>query len=212
MADNRITQKHLKTHFQYSWWKYALALVVSILGISLAFDTTEYRPHEEKKTELYIMNSYCDTEALEKKLWPLLQEACPEQEEMITMNINLNSDDIYVRMQFMTYVAAHQGDVFMMSQQEFENLMTDESADSIYVDLMPYIESGVIDVGDINLTPGYATDSAGQRGLYAIPTDSLTGMKDYLCNPEGAVLAMVSYGGNLDTAAQLIGIMLRELR
>lgn len=212
MADTRIDRKHLKTHFHYSWWKYALALTLSLFGVSLAFDMTEYRVPEDKKTELYILNSYCDTEALERTLWPLLKEACPEQEEMTATNINLEGDDVYVRMQFMTYLAAHQGDVFLMTQKEYLNLMTDESAEDIYVDLTPYIESGVIRPGDVDLSVGRATDINGNTGIYAIPADSLTGMKDYLNNPEGSVLAMVSFGGNLDTSAQLIGIMLDNLR
>ena len=37
-------------------------------------------------------------------------------------------------------------------------------------------------------------------------------MRQYMDNPDGAVLAMVSFGGNLDTAAHLIGIMLDTLQ
>ena len=205
-------KKRLKTHFLYSWWKYALALTLSLFGVSLAFDMTAYRSPEDKKTELYILNGYCDTEALQRDLWPLLQAECPEQEELTSMNINLLGDDVYVRMQYMTYIAAHQGDVFLMPEAEFRNLMSEEGAEQVYVELTPYIESGIIDPGDIDLTAGYAADSNGQTGLYAIPADSLTGFSKYLCNPEKSVLAIVSYGGNLDTAAHLIGIMLRALR
>ncbi|MBR1709958.1 MAG: hypothetical protein IJ719_14210 [Clostridia bacterium] len=212
MADISITKSKLKTHFHYGWWKYLLALVISVFGISIVFDMTEYRPPEEKKTELYILNGYAEAETLEGVLWPLLKEACPEQELLTSMNINLLSEDIYVRMQYSTYLAAHQGDVMLMPLSEFHNLLLDEGAETIFVELSPYIESGVIQVDGIDLSTGMAKATDGTEGIYGIPADSLKGLEAYSCNPEGALLVSMSYGGNLDTAAKLIGIMMETLK
>ena len=56
MADNRITKKRLKTHFAYSWWKYALAAVLSVMGVSLVFSATRYEPPADRQLTVYVLN------------------------------------------------------------------------------------------------------------------------------------------------------------
>lgn len=52
--------------------------------------------------------------------------------------------------------------------------------------LTPYIESGALTTGDIDLTAGYVTDSeTGKKYLMGVPTDSLTGLEAYGHQPGG---------------------------
>lgn len=207
MAANRITKKWLANHFHYSWWKYLLVVALSVMGIDMLFTSTAYRPPEEKKIELYVCNDYVDSIALQEALWPLFSERYPDQEELTVMNINLTSDDMYAAMQFSTYVAAQQGDVLLLPEAEVTKLAA-EGADAAFLELTPFIDSGIIDPGDIDLSKGMLRSEAGEMGLYAIPADSLYGLTAFYNLPQGSMLCLTSYGGNDEHAAGMLNLLL----
>ena len=204
MADNRITKERVKNHFFYGWWKYVLAVVLCVFGIDMIFAMTAYRPPEDKKTEWFVLNGYMDAERMEQDFFPVIQSVCPEQEALTVMSINLNSEDPYTRMQFTTYTAAGQGDMALMPANEWRRLSQEDVTD-VFVDLTPYIQSGVIDVSGLDLT-AYSRDG----GIYGIPADGLGGLNAYGNDPRGSCLCIMAYSGNQDTAAAAIGRMLRE--
>ena len=207
MADNRITGKRIRDHWRYSWWKYAIWLVITLIGIDMLFAVTAYRPPEDKRLQLYMCNGYANTDALKEDLWPALLEACPDQEELIVQNIDLTSEDYYSKMQFTTYLAAQEGDVCLLPVSEMKSLVSD-GAEYAFLELTPYVQSGVIPTEGIDLTPGMLRDSSGKEGLYAIPADALYGLREYGCDPAGGVLCVMVYGGNDDSAATLLGQMI----
>lgn len=211
MAENRITKRWLKNHWTYSWWKYLLVIALSVMGIDMLFTSTAYRPPEEKKIELYVCNEYVDSIALQEALWPLFSERYPDQEELTVMNINLTSDDMYAAMQFSTYVAAQQGDVLLLPEAEVAKLAA-EGADVAFLELTPFIESGVIDPGDIDLSSGMMKSEAGEMGLYAIPADTLYGLTAFYNIPDDSMLCLTSYGGNDEHAAGLLNLLLERYR
>lgn len=211
MADNRITKKRIKDHWRYGWWKYAIFAVVVAIGIDLLFSMTAYRSPEDKRIQLYMCNGYADAQALETDLWPALLEACPEQEELLAMNIDLTTSDYYAQIQFTTYTAAREGDVCLLPASEVRALASD-GADYAFLELTPYVERGVIPTEGIDLEAGMLEDSNGVRGLYAIPADTLYGLYEYGCDPAGGMLCAMVYGGNDDTAATLIGQMIERFQ
>lgn len=211
MADNRITKRRLANHWRYCWWKYGIWAVVAVLGIDLLFATTAYRSPEDKRIQLYLCNGYAQADELQEALWPELLEACPGQEELLAQNIDLKADDYYSRMQFSTYIAAREGDVCLLPRSEVSSLASD-GADFVFLDLTPYVERGVIDTEGIDLERGMLTDSNGGRSLYAIPADELYGLYAYGCDPKDGMLVAMVYGGNDDTAATLIGQMIRRFK
>lgn len=207
MAEERITKKTLKHHWTYSWWKYLLLTVMCAVLVDLAFTTTAYRAPEEKKIELYVLNGYCDTEAMKRDIEPQFFAAYPEQEELIIMNVNLNGGDIYAAMQFSTYMAAQQGDVVMIPVSEAKKL-ADEGADQVFMELTPYLESGAIDAQGIDLTAGTMACSTGETGIFGIPADTLYGMEAYGTNMENSLLCVLAYNGNEDTAASMVSLLI----
>lgn len=207
MAANRITKKWLKNHFHYSWWKYLGVVAISIMGIDMLFTSTAYRPPEEKKLELYMCSGYTDSIALQEALWPQIQARYPEQEELSVMNIDLSTGDMYANMQFTTYTAAQQGDVLLLPQAEVYKLAA-EGADIAFLELTPYLENGVIDPRGIDLSAGMMKSESGETGLYAIPADSLYGLSEFYCLPEGTMLCATSYGGNDERAAGLLNMLI----
>lgn len=211
MEESRITKKVVRNHWTYNWWKYLLLVFLCTIGIDVLFTMTAYRPPEEKKIELYMLNGYCDTAAMQAELEPLFFEAHPEQEELTILNINLTSDDMYAAMQFSTYVAAQQGDVCLMPLSEVQRL-TGDGAEYVFMDLTPYIESGAIDVQDIDLTPGMMKNSAGETGIYVIPADSLYGLLAYGTDPADSVLCIMDYNGNEETSAAVLNMLIERYR
>lgn len=210
MADNRITRKRLKNHFAYGWWKYLLCAFLCAMAVDMLFAMTAYRPPADKKIEMYLCSGYADAITFEQDMWPVLQEAYPEQEELTVLNIDISSGEMTAVMQFATYTAAQQGDVCLLPAGEVEKLTAD-GADNAFLDLTAYIESGVIDVSGIDLTAGTLPGASGEMGVYAIPADGLYGLLDYGCDPAGSMLCVMAYGGNLDTAAGFVGALIDAL-
>ena len=210
MSGERLTLKWLKNHLTYSWWKYLLVAVISVFGVDVLFSVTAYRPPEDKKIELYLCSGYADAEAVKADFWPRLLERCSDQEELVVMNINLASDDIYVRMQFSTYCAAQQGDVCLLPRSEFRKLAA-EGADEAFLELSPYLKSGVIDARGIDLADTTLAAASGVQGVYGIPADTLYGLLDYGCDPADSVLCIMVYNGNDDTSAAMLDLLLGHL-
>lgn len=206
MAQKRITKKWLKNHWAYSWWKYLLLVCVCTMGINVLFTSTAYRPPEEKKIELYVCNGYVDQAVLQEQLSELFFARFPEQEELTVMNINLASNDMYVQMQFTTYLAAQQGDVLLIPESQVYQL-ADAGADNAFMELTPYIESGVIDLETLGVEALAMKDSEGAEGLYAIPADTLYGLFDLGNAPENSYLCLTSFSGNEDTAAGVLSLL-----
>lgn len=209
MMQKQLTKSWLRNHFSYSWWKYLLATVICVFGINLLFTMTEYRPPEEKKIELYMLNGYADAQAMQQELWPLFQAECPDQEELTVLNIDLMGNDAYIYMQFSTYVAARQGDVCLMPESEVRKLAED-GAEHAFIELTDYVESGMIDVKDIELSKGLFADSQGRQRLYAIPADSLYGLLEYGCDPKGSYLVVLAYNGNDENAVRMMNLMIGQ--
>ena len=206
MAQKKITKSWLKNHWAYSWWKYLILTAVCIMGVNILFTSTAYRPPEEKKIEVFAAQGYVDQQAMEDQLKEVFFARFPEQEELRVMNINLVSGDVYTQMQFTTYLAAQQGDVLLIPESQLLQLSA-AGADDAFMELTPYIESGVIDLERIGVEGVTLTDSNGVEGIYAIPADSLYGLFDLGCNTQGGYLCVTSFSGNEDTAAAVLDML-----
>ena len=206
MTHDRITKKWLKNHWTYNWWKYMLLVCICVLGVNVLFTTTAYRAPEHKKIELYVCNGYVDQKTLQQQVSEVFFERFPEQEEMTVLNINLTAQDMYVQMQFTTYLAAQQGDVLMLPESEVYKL-SESGADNVFMELTPYIESGVIDLNKLGVQGLTLKDSAGAEGIYAIPADTLYGLFELGSTPEKSYLCLTGYSGNEDVAAAMIPML-----
>ena len=211
MADNRITLQRIKNHWHYGWWKYLIYAVLMAFSVDILFTMTAYRSPEDRKIEVFMCNGYANATALQEDLWADLVAVCPDQEELLVANIDLVNGDMYSNMQFSTYVGAQQGDLCLLPLDQVKGL-AQEGAEFAFVELTPYVESGVIPVEGIDLSGGMFADENGKLGLYAIPAGSLTGLTEYGCNPAGGLFCLMAYGGNDDTAATLLGQMITRFR
>lgn len=197
----RITRERIRNHFHYAWWQYVLLVCLAVFGWNLLYTTTRYRSPESLKVEWYCQG-LVDTQAqeeLDALMEQLRLELFPEMEEVTFTAVAY--DQTYGDMQLMVWVSAGQGDLYMLEREQFENL----ASAGAMAPLTPYIESGALQTGEIDLTAGYVTDpETGKKYLMGVPTDSLTGLQAYGIDPEGHVLSLLSNGGNLDNTVKLM--------
>lgn len=196
-----ITRERIRNHFHYAWWQYVLLVCLAVFGWNLLYTTTRYRSPESLKVEWYCQG-LVDTQAqeeLDALMEQLRLELFPEMEEVTFTAVAY--DQTYGDMQLMVWVSAGQGDLYMLEREQFENL----ASAGAMAPLTPYIESGALQTGEIDLTAGYVTDpETGEKYLMGVPTDSLTGLQAYGIDPEGHVLSLLSNGGNLDNTVKLM--------
>ena len=200
-----ITKNRIRNHFHYFWWQYVVLVVAGVFGWNLLFTMTHYRSPEHLKVEWYYQGaSTLDTvakgEALLNELWPQL---FPEMEE-VTFNL-VGTDEMYGDMQLMVWMAAGQGDLYMLQKNSFKTYANETTL----LDLQPYVDDGTLNVEGIDLRGGIATDQeTGYKGLFGIPADALTKMLDYDMQPEGTLICLPLTSGNIENALILLQYML----
>ena len=199
MDDRRFSKQAIRRHLTYSLWKYVLVTICAVFGTSLLFDITEYRPPAEKKTDFYITVGYGDTEGLKARIWPLLKQACPEQEELNIVSMSLSDENMVGRMQFATYLGAGEGDLVLISRKEYQRLTDENGQQAVFADLAEYLKNGTIHADD---------EFAAEDGCYAVPAAGLSVLND--CGIHTAAddcLCIFAHSRNPDAAAVLIGIL-----
>ena len=204
-----ITRERIRTHFHYGWWQYALLIGLAIFGWNLLYTTTRYRSPEALKVEWYCQGTVSmEAQAqLDALLEELRLQLFPEMEEVTFTTIVY--DQTYGDMQLLVWSSAGQGDLYMLEREQFQNLASGGGL----ADLTPYIESGALSTGDMDLSAGYVTDpETGRKYLMGIPVDSLMGLEAYGIVPEGMVMGLLANGGNLDNTAKLMQWLIDNMR
>lgn len=200
-----ITKERIRNHFHYFWWQYLVLVIAGIFGWNLLYTTTHYRSPEHLKVELYYQGpSTNDTaakgSALLEEIWP---ELFPDMEE-VDFNI-VGTDEMYGDMQLMVWMAAGQGDVYLLTKPSFSTYANG----STLLDLQPYVDDGTLNVEGIDLRSGIATDpETGMKGLFGIPADALEGLWEYDMEPTGKFICLPLASGNIENALILLDYLL----
>ena len=173
-----LNAETLKHHFTYSWWKYVLALVAGIFLVNFLFTVTKPRIPEEKRDM-----------------------------ESMTCSI-LYVDETYGAMQLMTYVAAQEGDLYLLPRDEFLSY----SASEAFLPLEDDEElMAIFNEAGIDLRRGWRTLSGSdETHLYGIPLDVLPGIYS-LCYTENGYLAVLGAGGNDENTLKFLRILCKEM-
>ena len=111
-----VNRKTLTQHLTYSWWKYALLIALAVGLTDLVYAVTAYRAPADKCVEFYVYG-YADTDALDAYMENVRMESMPDMEVMKSQL--LLNDNNYGAMQLTTYVAAGEGDLYLLSREEF---------------------------------------------------------------------------------------------
>lgn len=204
-----ITKDRVRNHFHYFWWQYALLLAFAIFGWNLIYTTTHYRSPEHLKMEWYYqggMTEYTSEKAL-ALMAELKDEMYPEVEEMDFVSVG--ADDAYGDMQLMVWVAAGQGDLYLLEKKSFISY----ASEGTMIDLQPYIDSGMLNVEGLDLRKGQVTDiDTNELVLRGIPADKLTGLLNLDIVPEGRVFGILASSGNAESSVKLLNHLINHMQ
>ena len=99
--------------------------------------------------DLYIQSSYVSEESSKNFINPIWEASVPNMETVSSV-ILASSADYYSNMQLSVYIMAGEGDIYLLSTQDFKNF----ASQGAFIDLAPYVESGQINVDGIDISAG----------------------------------------------------------
>lgn len=206
MVDTRLTGERIRQHFTYNAWKYLLVVVAAIFGWSMLYNMTRYRPPADKKLDVYIAATGADVERMRADMEAALAEALPELEEINFYTINLGGqDDTAGQMQFTTYLAARQGDLYLIPRDKFVTFAKEPAESNALAPLDGYLEDGTIDVQGMDISKGE------RQGITrGIPAQELYGLLDYGIVPQSLYFIIPAFSGNQENAAELLNLFIEH--
>lgn len=200
-----INSRTLKQHFAYSWWKYLLVALLAFGLVDLLYSVTAYRSPANKKIEFFVyglMN--------QEKLTAYMDEVrASEMEDMEIMTpLQLLDDSYYGPMQLMTYMAAGEGDVYLLPRDQFVS----GASGGAYLPLEEDRELiALFDREGINLQNGWRKNAeTGENHLYGIPQNKLPGLSQYAAATNGYLCILVN-SGNEENARKFVRILCRDM-
>ncbi len=233
MPNTRMNKQKWTNHFQYNKWSYVLVLFLAYMVGDLLFTMTAYRPPNERKVEVELVGAYADIEAAAGQIQVALEAGqayelardqaagidtaaedyeVPLQEVVFySLNYDPEADDetsYYGAQKYMVTLAAQEGDIFILSRDLMDSLVEQGTV----LDLKPYIEAGIIDPGERDLSrvtyPEYVEEGmepTNNECVYALQAESLTGlMETMLFDVTDKYMVIMAYSKNPDTSAVVL--------
>lgn len=182
-----------------------MVAVVAIFGVNLLYTMTAYHSPPEKKVDTYIYG-YADEAAFQSWMDTVRAEKMSDMEEMQVLL--LTTDPTYGAMQLSTYIAASEGDLYVLPRDNYVNLASQGAflpleGDQELMDL--FTNAG------ISLQSGWRRETdTGENHLYGIPVSKLPGLKKYVIVENGFISILVNCG-NEDNSMKLLRILCEEM-
>ncbi len=200
-----VTSKSLRQHFTYNWWVYLLIALIAFGLVDLLYTVTAYRSPRDKTIGFYVYGYVNDT-GLSAYMDNVRETEMSDMEEM--SSVMLAMDDTYGPMQLMTYLAAGEGDIYMLPREQFLNYSMSGSMAPLENDteLM-----ALFDAAGVNLQSGWRKETeTGENHLYGIPQDKLPGLIQYAYAQDGFLCVPLT-GGNQENAMKFLRILCRDM-
>ena len=201
--------QHIRTHFTYNAWKYIVLIAAAVLGWNLIYTTSEYRPPESKRVDVYARAPGLDGDVLQSYL-DGAREAVPDMELVQGVTLMTSGEDYYATMQLSVYIAAAEGDIYILPESEFKTY----AAQGAFLPLDEYAQSGALGVEKLTLSRGQVTlEDTGERALFGIPLGECAALPRTLgVSGDGLVLAVTYYNGNTENVLKVAARMLADFQ
>ena len=217
----KLSWHEVRNHLRYQGWLYLLFCVLAFGLTSLVYTQTAYRPPQDRRIDLYIRSSSAEQEQVNAFLEPVWRQAVPEMElvnAVLLMSAG-GANDYYADMQLVTYIAAAEGDIYMLPSSEFKRF----ASQGAFVALDDAIRDGRVDVSNLSLAAGRVklveTDSdgtttvVGEARQYGIPTKELYNFAtELLIDNRDMVLAVAVNSGNEQAALTFLDALIQRAR
>ena len=214
-----LSKDRLKDHLTYSGWKYLVMAVIVLFTWSMVYMQTEYRPPEEKRIDLYIKSATTNSEIVDAFLQPIWHEAVPDM-ELVDSVMLVAGDDSSAVMQLSVYIAAGEGDIYILPKEDFKSYATAGA----FIPLDAYVADGTIDAEGLDLSGGYVQrqldyDDNGfmiyedAQTLLGIPMDQLYGYVNGMqLDNRGMVMAVTINSRNEENVIKFMNAFIRAGR
>ena len=198
-----VNRRTLRQHLTYNWWKYILFLVIGIFGVDLLYTVTAPRIPDDKKVDFFIYGNV-NTEKMDEYTEKVRSEEMPDLETIQV--VTLYMDEQYGSMQLMTYIAASEGDLYLLSRENYLSLASEGAFVALESDpeLMETLNG-------VDLQRGWRKNTeTGENHLYGIPQDKLPGLIQYAyC--ENGFLCVLHSNKNENNALTFLNILCRDM-
>lgn len=202
----RTFKERMKNHFSYAWWQYLTLALAAVFGWSLIFTTTAYRPPENKRLDVYFVTYSVPEDTLEMLQTQILSMFDDLEDSDCLSIVYAGDDTYYAAMQMTAYMAAGQGDIYILCRDRFDALKQDEGFQPL--DLP--VADGRINLQGIDVSSGMALDAQGAPYLAGIPASSLNGMKELGIVNDDLYICVMSNSENLEQDYAFINWLIAE--
>lgn len=201
-----ISIKAIRQHFTYAWWKYALLAFLAIFGWNLIYTVTEYQPPADKRVDLFIFG-VGDEELTDAYMESIRTTEMTDMEAMDSALLLV--DDTYTPVQLTTYIAAGEGDLYMLPKDYFQNYAS-QAAFLPLEDVPGLVES--LEAAGIDLDRGWRTAAeSGEKHLYGIPMEQFPGLGAYVYSYQDCYLSVSVTNGNDANSFKFLLLFLEDM-
>ena len=210
---------------------YVVIAIVAGMLADILFTMTTYKAPNARRVDIEFVGSYTDftdaapyeQAALEAgRAYELARDEAAgvdtaaedyevPLEEVLFLSLDYDpySDDAYYGQQkYIVTLSAQEGDIFIVSRA----LMVDLVQQGLAVDLSPYIESGILDPGDRDLSRvtfdefvEEGEEPTGKECIYALQAETLTKLwSNFSYDYRDTYMVIMPYSQNPDTAAAVM--------
>ena len=238
MPRTKYTKAELKNQMAYGKWIYLAVAAVAVFIAEILFTATQYQAPNARRVDIELVAGYADTTRYEEFMPQLLtagqayekardeaagiDTSAAEYElplqavEIYNINysgLNDTEEDYYSGQKYMVMMAAQEGDIYFVNRLELEDLVLSGGAQA----LDEFIAAGILDPEDRDLEEvtfdeppeDENTPASGERHIYALQADSMTGMLDaFSYDVRGKYMVMMIYSQNQDTVAAVMQSMM----
>lgn len=200
-----LNGKTFKRHMTYNWWKYFVSALLIIFIVDILFTTTAYRPPDSKKVQLFVYG-LADTEWLNKYMENVRKTRMSDMEQMDSLQ--MTTDYTYGPLQLSTYVAAGEGDVYIVPKEQFNSMSKGGAFKPLEDD--PDLLTQLEKLG-FNLQLGTRTEAdTGEAHLFGIPLTLFPGLSKRVLVDNGMVCVLIN-NGNDTNVMKFLNIFLADM-
>lgn len=200
-----LSSARLQQHLHYSWWKYVLLAACTLFFWNIVFSVTAYRAPANLKVNLY---AYCfgEQDPLDAYLDNIRLTEMSDMEEMRC--VFMSPDETYGPMQLMTYVAAAEGDLYVLDKDNYQSY----ASQGMFIPLEGIVEELGLTEQGTSLERSWRKDNeTGERHLFGIPMNYLPGFSAFTgINLNNYYIGVATNSGNEENTVKLLKILYRD--
>jgi maltose-binding protein MalE len=213
-----INKERLQNHLSYDWWKYLLAILITVIMWSLVTAMTRPQTPPDKKVDIFLVGDYALDEYTEPVSQRILKEF-PELLEVNIINIPIGEGidpqlDMASRQKLMVMLGSQTGDIFVFNKQDYEQYAKQGAFipldDAIDEDIQQYVSMEELEDYKVAADPDYGENT--QPRIYGIPLKGVTLFKDSGYKTDDKVISVMVYSQNMEKAVDVLKWILTEGR